>query len=318
MVSVLNPSDVVTVEGTYATIPERNTLYSKEPAVIVGNEGVFEVVSVGKSVTNLKAGDWVLPNSKAFGTWRTYVVTKASKVVAIPHQGITPVVAATIFINPTTAYQMLKDFVSLKQGDWVIQNGGNSAVGRIVIQLANIWGYKTINVVRKRPDIESLRKDLTDLGATVVVTEDEIQSASFPEKLNKITGGAPVRLGLDCVGGSSADALVASLGVEGTLVIYGSLSKKPLTLGPGPFIFKDITIKGYWLSARVTKNPALKDQALKDILGLYHQGKLQLVPIQENIWKVNGTDQEALKPVQAAFEVQQKGFSNKKQVIIFK
>lgn len=42
--------------------------------------------------------------------------------------------AATISVNPGTAYRMLKDFVPLKNGDTVIQNGANSAVGQAVIQ----------------------------------------------------------------------------------------------------------------------------------------------------------------------------------------
>jgi len=32
-------------------------------------------------------------------------------------------------VNPATAYNMLSEFVDLKEGDWVIQNGANSAVG---------------------------------------------------------------------------------------------------------------------------------------------------------------------------------------------
>jgi trans-2-enoyl-CoA reductase len=35
-------------------------------------------------------------------------------------------------------------------GDYVIQNGANSAVGQSVIQIAKAWGLKTINVVRDR------------------------------------------------------------------------------------------------------------------------------------------------------------------------
>lgn len=31
-------------------------------------------------------------------------------------------------VNPPTAYNMLTEFVALKSGDWVIQNGANSAV----------------------------------------------------------------------------------------------------------------------------------------------------------------------------------------------
>lgn len=52
---------------------------------------------------------------------------------------------------------MLKDFVPLKPGDTVIQNGGNSAVGQLVIQLCKIWNYKSVSVVRDRPDIQELK-----------------------------------------------------------------------------------------------------------------------------------------------------------------
>lgn len=42
-------------------------------------------------------------------------------------------------INPPTAYRMLKDFVDLKPGDTVMQNGANSAVGRAVIQVLDCF-----------------------------------------------------------------------------------------------------------------------------------------------------------------------------------
>lgn len=35
---------------------------------------------------------------------------------------------------------MLKDFVDLKSGDLVVQNGANSAVGRAVIQVIGFLG----------------------------------------------------------------------------------------------------------------------------------------------------------------------------------
>ena len=31
-------------------------------------------------------------------------------------------------VNPPTAYNMLSNFAELKAGDWVVQNGANSAV----------------------------------------------------------------------------------------------------------------------------------------------------------------------------------------------
>lgn len=106
--------------------------------------------------------------------------------------------AATLQVNPPTAYRMLKDFVNLRPGDTVIQNGANSAVGQAVIQLAAAWGVNTINVVRSRYEqayiyityYDSYRpestdfdvvKYLKDIGATEVVTEEYLHSHQMKE-----------------------------------------------------------------------------------------------------------------------------------------
>lgn len=36
------------------------------------------------------------------------------------------------------------------QGDYIIQNGATSAVGRSVIQIAKAFDWKTINIIRHR------------------------------------------------------------------------------------------------------------------------------------------------------------------------
>lgn len=70
---------------------------------------------------------------------------------------------------------MLKDFVSLKPGDTVIQNGANSACGQYVIQLCKAWNLTSVNVVRNRPNIDELKDTLSKLGATHVLTEEELR-----------------------------------------------------------------------------------------------------------------------------------------------
>jgi trans-2-enoyl-CoA reductase len=44
--------------------------------------------------------------------------------------------AATLTVNPPTALALIREFVHLEAGDWIIQNAANSGVGRAVIQLA--------------------------------------------------------------------------------------------------------------------------------------------------------------------------------------
>lgn len=56
--------------------------------------------------------------------------------------------AATLSVNPATAYRLLSDFSKLEAGDVIIQNGANSMVGMAIIQMARERGIKTINIVR--------------------------------------------------------------------------------------------------------------------------------------------------------------------------
>lgn len=144
----INPADINMIEGVYSIKP---TL----PA-IGGNEGVGVVEAVGSGVTTLRPGDWVLPSKPGFGTWRTFALCNEEDVDIVSND-ISPEDAATIAVNPATAYRMLNDFKPLRtmaknsrSTISVIQNGANSAVGVAVIQLCRAWGIKTINVVRNR------------------------------------------------------------------------------------------------------------------------------------------------------------------------
>lgn len=106
---------------------------------------------------------------------------------------------------------MLKDFVDLGPGDWFIQNAANSGVGRAAIQFARIWGLKSINIIRAREGMEELKKELEELGADEVVTEEDIASEEFRETL-KSKIGRGVKLGLNCVGGKQVTDLCKLLG----------------------------------------------------------------------------------------------------------
>ena len=83
--------------------------------------------------------------------------------------------AATLRVNPGTAYQMLKSFVNLNSNDVIIQNGANSAAGQFVIQLAKTMGLVSVNIVRDREDIGKLKDELIELGANYVWTEEELR-----------------------------------------------------------------------------------------------------------------------------------------------
>merc|ERR1712227_1012714 len=145
LASPINPADINQIQGVYPSKPTFTTsMSSAEPLAVGGNEGVAEILAVVSGVKGLQKGDWVIQKAPGFGTWRTHAQTTADPLLKIENkEGLTPEQVGTVSINPCTAYRMLKDFVSLQPGDWFMQNGANSGVGRAAIQLGKLLGYKS-------------------------------------------------------------------------------------------------------------------------------------------------------------------------------
>lgn len=220
----------------------------KFPAV-PGNECVAEVIETGKDVQNLKIGDRIIPASTGLGTWVSHSLYKADEVMKVP-SGVGLVEAATMTVNPCTAYRMLKDFVKLNPGDTVIQNGANSAVGQCVIQLCKAWKVNNIGIVRDRPSLSNLVTDLMNLGATQILTEEELRKTTiFKENKYK-----KPKLGFNCIGGKSALEITRNLDHGGVHVTYGGMSREPVDIPTGLLIFKDLKFHGFWMTRWTKEN----------------------------------------------------------------
>ncbi|KAI4496689.1 hypothetical protein M0804_000499 [Polistes exclamans] len=275
LLAPVNPADINTIQGKYPSKPSL-------PAV-PGNEGVGEIIDVGSKVTNLCVGDMVIPNYSNLGTWRTDAIYESKDLLKIPKEvGI--VEASMMNVNPCTAYRMLKDFVCLKHGDTVIQNGGNSAVGQLVIQLCKIWNYRSVNVVRDRPNLQELKNLLTSMGADEVLTESEIRTTQI-FKNKKLPHP---KLALNCISGQSATDIMRHLAHGGIMVTYGGMSREPVTIPPSAFIFKNIILQGFWMTAWTKANMESKERLdmYDELLAFFKDKKLQapshkLVPFSQ-------------------------------------
>ncbi|KAK4492013.1 hypothetical protein RD792_002801 [Penstemon davidsonii] len=240
----INPSDINRIQGVYPVRPE-------VPA-IGGYEGVGEVYSIGSAVKGLDKGDLVIPSPPSSGTWQTYFVKEQSIWHKIDKS--TPVeYAATITVNPLSALRMLEDFVDLKSGDAVVQNGATSIVGQCIIQLARVRGIHTINIIRDRVGSDEVKEKLKKLGADEVFTESQLEVKNVKSLLANIPEPA---LGFNCVGGNAASLVLKFLKHGGTMVTYGGMSKKPVTVSTSSFIFKDLSLRGFWLQKWLTSDKA--------------------------------------------------------------
>jgi len=226
----VNPADINTIEGKYPG--------HRELPGTPGMEGAGTVAELGSAVKHLHKGDHViLPHN--LGTWREALTVDAEKVVVVPGE-IDLTQAATLKINPLTAWRLLHGYVELKPGDWVIQNAANSAAGRAVIQIARERGFKTVNLVRREDVMEELKQE----GADVVLLDDD----SVRDGVKKATNNARIRLGFNAVGGDSALRVMNALAAEATLVTYGAMSLQPVKIPTGLLIFKDLRFRGIWIN----------------------------------------------------------------------
>lgn len=142
-------------------------------------------------------------------------------------------------VNPPTASLMLSELVPLVAGDWVIQNVANSGVGGYLMQLAKRRGLRTVNLVRRASAVAATKAQ----GGEVVLVDGE----DIARRVSEATGGAAIRLGIDAVGGAATDRLAQCLAEGGTLVNYGMMSGEPCRLAPSSLVFRDVTLRGFWL-----------------------------------------------------------------------
>lgn len=317
--SPINPADINQIQGVYPTKPTFTTnLSTADPIAVAGNEGVAEVISAGGNVKDLKKGDWVVMKAPGFGTWRTHAQTTRDKFLPIRNKdGISALQAGTVSVNPCTAYRMLKDFSNMKEGDWFIQNGANSGVGRAAIQLGKEFGYKSINIVRKREQgHEELVNDLKSLGADVVVTDEEVAEKGFSDKVKEWTnsGREKVRLGLNCVGGKLVNNMAKTLAPYAHMVTYGGMSKQPVTLPTAMLIFKNISFDGFWVSKWSEEQPEEKLRTVEHVLDLTRQGKFKDIPVQEVEWTRNTAQDQLVSAVAGTLG----GFRAGKGVFMFR
>jgi len=257
----INQSEQLKIMGRYPLLP------TSFPAG-VGNEGVARVLSVGGGVAGLKPGDRVLvPATQP--AWREKILLPAAGLFALP-AGADPQQLSMLSINPPTAALLLSEYVDLKPGDWVVQNAGNSGVGRSVIAIARSRGLLTVSLVR-RPELVD---ELTERGADVVL----VDGPDIAARVAKATDNAKIRLAIDGVAGESTASLSKCLEPGGTVVLYSFTSGKPAVANGIDLVFRNVSIRGFWLySPQFRNSPAVLD-GIKFGAQLVAEGNLS-VPI---------------------------------------
>jgi NADPH:quinone reductase-like Zn-dependent oxidoreductase len=240
LASPINPSDILYTEGHYGLKP-------KLPAT-PGFEGVGIVEeSAGGLLGWLRKGKRVAVVSSGKGNWAEYTVTSARQVIPVP-ENLPDDQAATFFVNPATALAMTRSVLAVPSGEWLLQSAAGSTLGKMVIRLGKKYGFRTLNVVRRREQVEELKK----LGADAVIVEGD---GPIDEQVRKATGGSGVKFAIDPVGGKTGTEVIASLDLGGRCLVYGLLSGEPVSVDPRFLITGSKRVEGFWLADWAKQQP---------------------------------------------------------------
>ena len=253
LASPINPSDLIFITGTYGIKPAL-------PAP-PGFEGVGIVERGGGLLGWLRKGKRVAVLNDRTGNWREYTVVPARQVIPVPSD-IDDEQAACFFVNPATALVMTQKVLRIPREEWLLQSAAGSSLGRMIIRLGTQCGFRTINVVRRPDAVEELKA----LGADEVICAE---GHAITERVLSITNDEGVRFAVDPVGGETGSAVVASLASGGRALLFGLLSRKPVTADPRFLLDGSKRVEGFLLSDWA------KEQSIFTLLRLFrHVWKL--------------------------------------------
>lgn len=259
LASPVNPSDLMTIRGVYGKLP-------KLPAT-PGYEGVGIVESAGLGLYGrMLVGKRVVVLNNEGGNWAEYVTLPAKQAVPISEK-IPIAQAASFFVNPATAYLLVREAHRPAKGEWLLQTAAGSSLGRMIIRLGKYYGFKTINIVRRSEQVEELKR----LGADVVIATDQ---ADLKTEVLKITSS--LKYAIDPVGGDLAGQVFECLGQRGKLIFYGSLSNAPSSFHSRQFLTRDNVVEGFWLSRLMQQRGIIgKIRLLRKVGSLITDGILE-------------------------------------------
>jgi NADPH:quinone reductase len=207
---------------------------------IGGLEMAGEVLEVGPDVHGLTVGDSVM--AMTGGAWAERVVLDHRLAVPVP-DSFDWIQAAATPISFITAFDALADAAGLRSGQSVLVQGGSSAAGIAVVQLAAVMGAGPVIATSTTSwKVEALRR----LGCEAVdASSDDVLAV-----VAKLTDGRGVDVVVDIVGQGVVQQNIDAACVQGRIVCLGRLAGTDGSFNLDEFARKRIHMVGVTFRTR--------------------------------------------------------------------
>lgn len=249
----INYADTMMRSGNYLAQPEL--------PFTLGYEAAGTVEKLGESVTNLQLGQRVLATTSS-GGYAEFATAKANSVIPIPDElGYSE--ANALLVQGLTALGLLND---TKSGQSILIHAAAGGVGSLLVQLAKDKGLKVIGTASSEEKLEFVKS----LGADKTIN---YSNDNWTEKVLEATDNNGADLIIEMVGGDIVAKNLKVLAAHGTMIVYGSASGEDFKISVLNLMYKNHSIKGYWLMNESVEN---RIRFIKELLGHIASGKLKV------------------------------------------
>lgn len=238
---------VVAAGVNRADLLQRQGYYPPPPGTsdVIGLEVAGTIAALGDGVDGWAIGDPCVA-LLAGGGYAEYVAVPSGQVIA-PPEGIDLVTAAGLIEVAATVVSNF-DHVHLADGETVLIHGGTGGIGSFAIQYAKALGATVIATAGSPAKLALCR----EFGADVAIDYHDDWAAAVAEA----TSGSGVDVILDVMGAKYLESNVASLALDGRLVIIGLQGGRKGTLDLNRLLSKRATVTATSLRFRPTSQKA--------------------------------------------------------------
>ena len=253
-----------------ADLLQRQGFYPPPPGAsdIIGLEVAGAIVELGEGVHGWAIGDECVA-LLAGGGYAEYVNVPAGQVIR-PPSGIDLISAGGLIEVAATVLSNF-DHAHLKAGETVLIHGGAGGIGTFAIQYAKAIGARVLTTAGSAEKLALCR----ELGADVAIDYHDDWVAAVADA----TTGKGADVILDVIGAKYLELNLASLALEGRLVVIGLQGGRKATLDLNALLVKRATVTATSLRGRpVAQKAAIAAAVVERVWPLVTAGAIKPAP----------------------------------------